>query len=95
MGAKNQCSTRMPKGFLVLVVLVLGLTSCKNIDSSNYKQLKVGMEYGEVTSIIGKPDTCTAMLNMKNCMWSDKAKEIRVKFVGEQVVFTASRGLGQ
>lgn len=84
----------MSKGcFVVLLLTLFGLTACKGVDVENYDKLKVGMEYTTVTSILGNPDTCKAVLNMKNCIWTDGEQEIRVKFVAEQVAFTASRGL--
>jgi len=78
---------------VVLIVLACAVSSCKGVSSDNYDKLKVGMEFDAVSSILGKPDNCRAVLNMKNCIWTDGEQEIRIKFAAEQVVFTASRGL--
>lgn len=87
----------MNKFFMVLIAtaILFGLISCKGIDAESYDKLEVGMEYDQVTAILGKPDSCSAVLNMKNCIWSDGEQEIRIKFGADLVVFTSSRGLGQ
>lgn len=85
----------MYRSFMLVFLLFLlcGVVSCKGVSGENYDKLEVGMEYDEVVSILGKADSCRAVLNMKNCIWSRGDEEIRIKFVGSQMVFKAARGL--
>ncbi len=76
--------------FLVLVSL---LTGCSKLTQKNYEKLKVGMEYDEVTKILGKPDNCSGALFAKSCTWGNERKNITVSFVGGKVVLYASTNL--
>ncbi len=72
------------------MLIILG---CSKINQENYKKLKVGMGYGEVVEIIGKPDNCKSILNAKNCVWEESSKKITVKFIANKVIFLSSDGI--
>ena len=55
--------------------------------------MKVGMDYDEVLEILGKPDNCESILNMKNCIWEESSKSITIKIAANKVVFISSHGI--
>ncbi len=82
------------KKFLFLGVFIfIALFGCSKVNRDNYDKIKVGMDYQEVVSIIGKPDMCDSALGAKSCIWGSADKNISVKFVGDKVVFPSMKGL--
>jgi hypothetical protein len=75
---------------LVPIFILLG---CSKINKENYDKLKVGLEYEEVLKIIGKPDECESTLNMKNCIWEEPSKSIKIIIVADKVFFLSSQGI--
>lgn len=69
------------------------LLGCSKINQENYDKLKVGMDYDEVLEILGKPDNCESILNMKNCIWEESSKSITIKIAANKVVFISSHGI--
>ena len=55
--------------------------------------MKVGLEYDEVLKILGKPDNCESVLNMKNCIWEKSSKIIKIVTVADKVVFLSGQGI--
>jgi len=51
------------------------------------------MDYNEVFMILGKPDHCESVLNMKNCIWNESLKSITIKIISGKVVFLFSLGI--
>jgi hypothetical protein len=51
------------------------------------------MDYQEVVSIIGEPDTCDSVLGAKSCIWGNENKNITIKFVANKVVVPSMKGL--
>jgi hypothetical protein len=72
---------------------MLILLGCSKINQENYDKLKVGMDYDEVLEILGKPDNCESILNMKNCIWKESSKSITIKIAANKVVFISSHGI--
>jgi hypothetical protein len=66
---------------------------CSKINQKNFDKLKAGMEYDEVLKILGKPDNCESVLNMKNCIWKESSKTIKIVIVADKVVLLSSQGL--
>lgn len=82
---------------MIIILICLSPTiiflSCSKINQENYDRLKVGMDYDEVVKILGKPDNCESILNMKNCTWEESSKNITIKAVADKVVFLSSQGI--
>jgi hypothetical protein len=69
------------------------LLGCSKINQENYDKLEVGLGYEEVLKILGKPDNCESVLNMKNCIWKESSKTIKIVIVADKVVLLSSQGL--
>lgn len=81
---------------MLLWILFSGLllvTGCSKITTENYDQLRVGMDYNEVISFLGKADECDGAIGLKNCKWGDDKKYINVSFAGDKVVVFSGHGL--
>jgi hypothetical protein len=74
----------------VLCVLLLG---CSKVTVENYAKIKSGMEYGEVVKILGKPDSSSDAVIIKNCVWGNENRNITVNFIGDKVMLTTSKNL--
>nr|NJM03762.1 DUF3862 domain-containing protein [Desulfobacula sp.] len=85
------------KPFITLMVAAMLfsfiLAGCSKVNRENYDRIKVGMEYQQVTELIGNPDKCDAALGMKNCIWGTESKNITIQFVAEKVVLPSMKGL--
>ena len=57
---------------IITIISPLYLCSCNNITAEKYDQLKIGMEYNAVISILGKSNGCDGMMGIKNCIWGDE-----------------------
>lgn len=83
--------------FLARLLLVLACTAlilgCSKVTRENYDKVKVGMAMGEVTAIIGEPDSCSGALGTKKCIWGNEAKNITIAFVGDRVTLPSMTGL--
>ncbi len=75
---------------MLCAALVMG---CSKVTRENYDKIEMGMEYTQVIALIGEPDSCDAALGTKNCIWGNDAKNITVKFVGDNVVLPSMTGL--
>lgn len=89
------CFRRVVIPILLIICLVpmFILLGCSKISQENYDKLKVGMDYDEVLKILGKPDNCESILNMKNCIWEESSKSITIKIAANKVVFISSYGI--
>ncbi len=76
--------------FILCFISTFMFLGCSKINKENYGKLKVGMGYEEVLKIIGKPDSCKSTLGVKNCVWEESSKKIRVKFVVDKVLWLSS-----
>lgn len=73
--------------------VLLMLLGCSKLTQENYAKLKMGLGYGEVVTILGKPDSCSEALFAKSCVWGDEQKNITVNFAGDRVVLFASTNI--
>ena len=78
---------------LGIIALSLTLTGCGNLTKENYDTLKVGMEYTEVTAVIGDPADCSETLGTKRCTWGDEATQIKVSFIADKAIHFSNKGL--
>ena len=78
---------------MICLVPMFILLGCSKINQENYEKLKIGLEYDEVLKILGKPDNCESALNMKNCIWEESSKIIKIVIVADKVVFLSSLGI--
>lgn len=81
---------------IFLTILLTGLllaTGCSKLTMENYDRLRMGMEYNEVVSLLGKPDNCSETLGTRSCVWGDENRNITVIFLGGQATFFSHTGL--
>jgi len=78
---------------ILLLLLSLAIFACSRISNENYRKIEMGMEFSQVTQILGEPEQCDAVLNAKTCTWGNRNKSIDIQFVEEKVVFFSSKGL--
>ena len=78
---------------LALVGTMLFSGGCSKLTQENYDKLKIGMEYSEVTALLGKPDKCTESMGAKSCIWGNETKNITVNFMGDKVMVSSSTGI--
>jgi hypothetical protein len=82
------------KLFLLVLLTILLLTpGCSKITKENYDRLEIGMEYSEVITLLGKPDSCADTMGAKSCIWGNEAKNIKVNFLAEKTVIFSSVGI--
>jgi hypothetical protein len=75
-----------------VLVLALGLTviGCGRLTMENYAKLKVGQSYEEVTEILGNPSRCDETIGIRQCVWGDDSKGVKVGFAaGKALAFNA------
>jgi hypothetical protein len=77
---------------VVLVALVM-LVGCSKLTMENYAKIKVGLGYSEVIKILGKPDSCSEALFVRNCIWGNEQQNITVNFVGDKVILFTSKNI--
>lgn len=78
---------------VTVLAIVTMLFGCSKLTVENYRKLKVGLGYGEVVKILGKPDSCSEAMIAKNCVWGNEQKNITVNFMGDKVLFFTSRNI--
>lgn len=79
--------------FISCLIPMFIFLGCSKINQENYDKLEVGLGYEEVLKILGKPDNCESVLNMKNCIWKESSKTIKIVIVADKVVLLSSQGL--
>ena len=79
--------------FGVLTLTLVFLAGCSKINTENYDKLEMGMAYEEVVSLLGKADHCEGAMGLKDCMWGDDAKHIKISFAADKVVIYSGKGL--
>jgi len=82
------------KLFLLTLLSTLFFTSgCSKVTMENYEKLEMGMEYSEVTALLGNPNSCTESIVVKSCIWGNENKNIKANLLGDQIVVISSTGL--
>ncbi|GGD52303.1 DUF3862 domain-containing protein [Lacimicrobium alkaliphilum] len=80
------------KRLLIGSLLVL-LTACSKVNMESYDQVKAGMSYAEVKTVLGEADKCEEKLANTQCIWGNKDKHIKVNFVADSAVYFDHKGL--
>ena len=78
---------------ILLSALCVTAVACSKVSKENYDQLKVGMDYDEVVSIVGSPDSCSEALGAKNCRWGTETRYIKVTFIADKTTMLGHYGL--
>ena len=78
---------------IMLLVSMAMLLGCSKLTVDNYAKIKTGMTYSEVAEILGKPDSSSEALFVKNCVWGNEQKNITVNFVGDKAIFSTSSNI--
>lgn len=78
---------------IMLLALIAMLFGCSKLTMDNYAKIKTGIEYSDVVTILGKPDSCSGALFVKNCVWGDEQQNITVNFVGDKVILSTSKNI--
>ncbi|MBU1618525.1 MAG: outer membrane protein assembly factor BamE [Gammaproteobacteria bacterium] len=82
----------MKKIVVLLAVLTL-LGACSKLTQDNYDQVKAGMTYDEVTSILGTATHCDEAVGTKSCLWGDDAKNIKITFLAGRATVFSNQGI--
>ena len=77
---------------MTAMALLLG---CSKLTMENYTKLKAGMTYAEVVKLLGKPDSCSEALFVRNCTWGSEKKNISVNFMNDKVMLALFTGLAE
>ncbi|WP_012646254.1 hypothetical protein [Geotalea daltonii] len=91
MGRPGKAMARF--SLLVLLIMLAVLSGCSKLTTENYEKIKMGMDYGEVAGILGKPDSCSEALFAKSCIWGNEQKNITVNFVGDKTILFTSKNI--
>jgi hypothetical protein len=78
---------------MILLVLICMVFGCSKLTADNYAKIQTGMAYSEVVRILGKPDSSSEALFVKNCVWGNEQQNITVNFVAEKVLLSTSRNV--
>ena len=73
--------------------MLLVMLGCSKVTLENYNRISVGMNYDEVTQLIGPPDECNDVMGVRNCLWGDEKRAINASFVGSKVLLFSSSNL--
>jgi hypothetical protein len=73
--------------------LLLALLGCSKLTLENYSKIEVGMDYDEVTRLIGPPAKCDDVMGVRNCSWGDEQRSANVTFAGNKVLLFSSSKL--
>jgi len=73
--------------------LMMVLLGCGKLTLDNYNKIAMGMTYGEVTQILGKPDSCDDLMGVRSCQWGDEKHSVNVNFVSGKVLLFSSSNL--
>jgi outer membrane protein assembly factor BamE (lipoprotein component of BamABCDE complex) len=71
---------------VLAAVAAVATAGCSQLTAENYAKVKVGMSYGEVTSILGAPASCDEAAGFRSCRWGDEKRHATVRFAGDKVV---------
>jgi hypothetical protein len=78
---------------VLMMGLMLVLLGCSKLTLENYNKITMGMEYNEVTQLIGSPAHCDDVMGVRTCQWGDDKRSINVNFVGGKVLLFSSHNL--
>jgi len=78
---------------IIVATFLLLFSGCNNLSTEKYDQLRIGMQYDAVVSLLGRADECEGAMGVKSCTWGDEKKYIQIGFAGDKVVFFSGHGL--
>ena len=78
---------------VIAATVLLFLSGCNNLSTEKYDQLRIGMEYDAVVSLLGRADECEGAMGVKSCTWGDEKKFIQIGFAGDKVIVFSGHGL--
>ena len=78
---------------IIVAAFLLFLSGCNNLSTEKYDQLRIGMQYDAVISLLGRADECEGAMGVKSCTWGDEKKYIQIGFAGDKVIFFSGHGL--
>jgi hypothetical protein len=78
---------------LMVLASLAVLFGCSKLTMENYDKIKMGSEYSEVVNILGKPDSCSEALFVRNCVWGNEQKNITVNFMGGKVMLITNKNI--
>jgi hypothetical protein len=81
-----------PWRYAVIAALVL-VAACSRLTIENYDRLKVGMTFAEVKQILGDPAKCDEVVGVRNCVWGDDVRNVKVSFAADRVMLLSATGL--
>lgn len=73
--------------------VALATAGCNQLTAENYARAKVGMSYGEVTSILGAPTSCDEAAGFRSCRWGDQKRHATERFAGDKVVLHTAENI--
>ena len=79
--------------FILSLGLIWGLLGCSPLTLDNYNKIAMGMEYDEVTQLIGAPEQCDDVMGIRSCQWGDEQRGVNVNFVAGKVLLFSSHNL--
>lgn len=84
---------RVSLTFLIPLSILALLLGCSKLTMENYQKIEVGLEYPAVVEILGKPDSCSEALFVRNCIWGDEKKNISISFLSDKVLLLTSKNI--
>ncbi len=83
--------------YAILIVYLFAavlLAGCSRVNKDNFKKIRIGMSYKQVTDILGDPDLCEdKVLSTKSCIWGSSEKGIKIDFLRERVSWRSISGI--
>lgn len=83
----------MPRTLTALLLTTLLLAACSKVNMENYNRLKTGQSYDEVVAILGQPARCDEIIGVRQCVWGDEQRGIKVGFVGSAALSMSANNL--
>lgn len=84
---------RRPLPLLLLFLSVFLLAACSKVNMENYNRLKTGQGYDEIVAVLGPPTRCDEILGVRQCVWGDEQRSIKVSFVGNTALTLSANNL--
>ena len=77
----------------ILCLAALLLAACSKVTIDNYNRLKTGQSYDEIVAILGQPTRCDEVIGVRQCVWGDEQRSIKIGFVGNAALTLAANNL--
>ena len=78
---------------ILLAICLLFFIGCSKLTKENYDKIKIGMDHGEVTDILGNADECSVKIGVNSCIWGTESKHIKIDFILDKVVLFSNKDL--